>query len=567
MIRRLTAALLAALGVALIVVCNTSIERAAVAPVAIHKLGLPPEAVAPFREFVASLPPLQVVGAASDEDNQRKRVILDSHLLRVGGGQWPWHGPQETGDCAAQAIGGGVELDIAIRTETDSELVWRPVDRAAIYGGGRVTIGKRAIRGEGLVPSWGLQWVDQYGILWADEPGVGPYSGQRCDLWGRDGVPAEFADKAKPYAGLTYARCDSAQAVCNAINAGHPVIFGSMRWGTDRIKLVEGRNLAIDTTDWPHAQLVTGYDGTLSNGQRLFRFLNSWGPNAHSPKSAMPGDHPGGYYVTWETMESIAREGMAFALSGANGFRQRQFVPDFSVIGAADPAPVLQQKETAAMFPLSPDLQMPGTFLGFILIALVAAVWWSRGNALRGSCATIALLAMCIPTQAQDIPWGRLTEAAQATPTSPVPADPCPDWTTLTRAAQPVAAVAFVPQWSALTLAAEVAATDRPDDVVVYSDPAVPCPRCKSMEKRVGQGDAACRVAYVKQPFAQWDIPATVREMVLREGMPLVEVRRQSGRIWVYGERTLDDLKTLLNPQPPTAIGLRACSTGCVLQP
>lgn len=438
MMRRLSAALLAVAGIALIAVSQFGIAHHVVAPVPIQNLGLPPEAVAPFREFVASLPPLQIVGAASDQDNQRQRVVLDSHLLRVGGGTWPWHGPQQTGDCAAQAIAGAIEIDTAVQSEIDRRLMWRAVNRGAIYGGGRVTIGKGAIRGDGLVPSWGLQYVDEFGILWQDEPGVPPYSGAQMNDWGRNGVPTKFLALMKPFAGLQYARCSSAQDVCNAINAGHPVPFGSMQWGTDLIKLIEGRNVAFDTTNWPHAQIVTGYDGTLKNGQRLFRVLNSWGPNAHTPQSQMPGDHPGAYYITWETMDQICREGMTFALSGSNGFRKRRFVPDFSVIGAADPDPVVRE-EIPAMFPLPPSFQLPGTVLGGVLL-LLALVWWLfRGNGLRRVGAVALLAAVSLPRMA----------AAQA-----------PNFEALTRAAQPMTVAATgkrpIPRFEGLTAAAKL---------------------------------------------------------------------------------------------------------------
>ncbi len=434
--RSILSLVLVALGVSCIAVCNIGIERHAVNPVPLNQLGLPPEAVEPFREFVASLPPLQVVGAESDADNRNKRVVLDSHLLRVGGGIWPWHGPQETGDCAAQAIAGGIEIDTGVQTESDPEIVWRPVNRGAIYGGGRVEIGRRAIKGAGLVPSWGLQYVDNRGILWQDEPGVPAYSGTEMDDWGRNGVPAKFLDLMKPYAGLTFAACRSAQDVCNANVAGNPVIFGSMKWGTNHIKLIEGRNVAFDTANWPHAQIFSGYDGTLSSGQKLFRAINSWGPNAHSPKSKMPGDHPGGYYITWETVDEICKEGMTFALSGTNGFRQREIVPDFSVIGAAGPVPVLQQEEIAAMFPLPASFQLPGSLLGVAIIAigLVMLVRW--GNVARrvGVAALLAAVSLPVMAEAQTPDFAALTRAAQSTKVVTA-SEAVPDFQALTKAA------------------------------------------------------------------------------------------------------------------------------------
>ena len=64
--RKLTAAALALAGVlALVAGLTCAPPPAAVAPVPIARLGLPPEAVEPFREFVASLPKLNVLGAAA----------------------------------------------------------------------------------------------------------------------------------------------------------------------------------------------------------------------------------------------------------------------------------------------------------------------------------------------------------------------------------------------------------------------------------------------------------------------------------------------------------------------
>lgn len=518
--RKLTAAALALAGVlALVAGLTCAPPPAAVAPVPIARLGLPPEAVEPFREFVASLPRLSVVGAAADADNQRRRIVLDSHLLRVGGGKWPFHGPQKTGDCAAFCIAGGIETDIAVQSETDPAIVWRPVDRCAIYGGGRVTIGRNAIRGEGLVPAWGLQWVDRFGILWADADGVPPYSGTRSDEWGRNGVPAPLVEAAKPHAGLTYARCDSAADVCNAIASGHPVPFGSMRFGTSQIKLTEGRNVAIDNEDWPHAQLVSGYDGTLASGQRLFRVVNSWGPNAHAPRSEMPGDHPGGYYVTWETMDGITREGMTFALSGSNGFRQREFVPDFSVIGAAAPPAALQEK--SAMLP--PAASLPLFVLGGLLLAAAVNVLLV-GNARRraaGLAALVALLAANVTT-AQDCrpDWSTLTRAAQTTPPPEIlgTGDQVPRWELLTLAAQ------REPKTTAEAVENVLPPPLPPPRVILDVYAPAWCSTCPQWKANLGDGDRDLRYRWhTADPPAEIQLQTRISPTFVRDGKLLTK--------------------------------------------
>lgn len=390
--RHLTAAILATLGTACILAGTFGVRT--------YHFGLPIEAVEPTQQFVASLQSLSVVGADSDSDNQKKRVVLDPLLLKANGGTWPWSGPQETGDCAAMTFGTAIEIDQAVQIDGGADIQFRPVFRPWLYSGGRTRGGKVALSGEGSVPAWIVEFVESEGVLWADEPGVPKYDGKTAVAWGKKTPPKEFGELAKQYTVNNIAAVRSAQDACNAIVAGYPVAFGSMKFGTDSIKVVNGRNIARDTTNWPHAQCCTGYDGTMG-GQRLFRIVNSWLPWP-SVKSQMPGDHPGGYYVTWEIMDAICKEGMAFAVSGTTGFKQREFRPDFSVIGAAAPPAEAQAlQETAVMFPLSPDLQVPLYAVGGVLCALaVALVLWGnrRGRTVAGAAAL--MLAAMLPTAA-----------------------------------------------------------------------------------------------------------------------------------------------------------------------
>lgn len=361
----------------------------AVNPVPIANLGLTPESVEETQTAVAAMQSLQIVGAESDEDNRSKRVVLTG-VLRDVVGEFPWHGPQEIGDCASFGMARPIEIDQAVQIQSGVDIQWRPVDRPWLYVGGRFRDGRIKMRGDGAVPAWIVDHTRERGVLWADEPGLPNYNGQRAKAWGAKPPPSEWADKANPYRVEDAAAVTSAQEVCNAINAGYPVTFGSMQWGTNSIKLVEGRNVARDTTNWPHAQCVVGYDGTTNTyGKRgLFRVDNSWGPEAHNPKSTLPEDAPGGYYITWDDMEKICREGMTFSISGTKGFPKRDL--DFSVLGMAMPVPASQEGFT--MFEID---QAAGYGLAGVLLAIgviLLAIGRLRGNGHRWAGVMAALL-------------------------------------------------------------------------------------------------------------------------------------------------------------------------------
>lgn len=388
----------------------------AINPVPINQLGLTDEAAEQTVQFVAGLEPLQVVGADSDEGNASKRVMLTSLLYKANGDKWPWHGPQQTGDCAAFASTLGVELDIAGQIEDGVEIEYQPVDPCWLYYGGRVRNGRVQIRGEGSVPGWNMEWARDKGVLFATSD-VPPYSGQRSNSWGSKGPPQHFYDLAAPYKLGSFASIKDAQDVCNALAAGYPVPFGSMKFGTNSITLVEGRNVARDTTNWPHSQCVVGYDGTTNKyGKRgLFRVQNSWGPEAHNPKSTMTGDMPGGYYITWDDMESICREKMIYTMSGTQGFPKKGLdFSEFQSVGATAPQP----PNGGVMFEIDPTIgNSVGTAIGLLGVVLVIFGFLKSKTARNIAWMPMVLLALSlgVPAQAGELSF-------QAFRDDPVPA-------------------------------------------------------------------------------------------------------------------------------------------------
>lgn len=394
----------------------------AVNPVPIAELGLTPEAAQATREAVAGMQPLQVVGADSDADNRAKRIMLTAALKDAAGGNWPFHGPQEIGDCASFGAARAIEIDEAVQIKAGAEIEWRPVDRPWLYSGGRTQNGRVQLSGDGSVPSWIVEHTESRGVLWADTPGLDPYNGRRAKQWGSKPPPSEWADDAEPYKVAGAAAIKSAQEACNALAAGYPLTFGSMNFGTNSIKLVEGRNVARDTTAWPHAQACVGYDGTTKayGSKGLFRIDNSWGPEAHNPKSTLPEDAPGGYYVTWQDFDSICREGMCFAISGTQGFPKRDLNWDvFNAVGAAAPA---QPEGGMIMFEIDPTIGYLAAaallIAGVVLLVLGRAVKNFHRGGLRIAAFTLATLIITSADAQDALSFGAFADNEKSTSTT-----------------------------------------------------------------------------------------------------------------------------------------------------
>lgn len=518
MLRRLFAITSILAGSLALLAGNFAIEIAARPPVPLSNLGLPPGAMAEAKQFTASLPPLTIVGDDPNVDITTRRVMLTDMLWVAAGNRWPWHGPQEIGDCVSLGKKAGIEVDEAVQIVKDQKAIqWRPVCSMWIYGGSRVTIGQGKIRGDGSVPSWADEFLSKYGILWADEPGVPPYSGKVSKEWGAKGPPKQFFDVAKDFKVDTFAACNSAMDVCRAINNGYPVPFASSEFGTDSIKLIEGRNVARDTGSWAHQQCIVGYDGTLKNGMKLFRVLNSWGPNAHQPLSQIPTDMPGGYYITWDTMEAICREGATVALSGTNGFPAREFQPDWKIIGQSgpgdEPGGVALAQQGGSMLPLSAEWQVPLNLTGFALLLLGVLLLLFVGNAVRRArhVAALAVLLVASPPilSAQDFQTlvRAATDAKPSTGEFPVNWSVLPEAASLPKTTGVVsfpacimvsAAHGFEPSVDAVAKA-----TGSAD--VVYRYTADWCNPCQADKRNSLEGDSQLRIENVdEEHWPEW---------------------------------------------------------------
>jgi hypothetical protein len=290
----------------------------AIPPVPLDQLGLVEDHAEQSELLAASLPPFMVVGA-DGQDNSTKNVRLWDAVVKLLGQHLP-NVPQQIGDCVSWGAANAanyLQANNIIRGPPGYQL--KPVYPPYIYGVSRVLVGRKHgsnFRGDGSIGAYAAEGVRDYGVLRSDVKDCPPYSGAIARMWGDKGPPQWAIDEAKQYLVKTIAQVKSAAEARDAICNGYPVTIASSWWGTTRIEVRDGRRVATRNTSWAHQQCVIGYDGSGPN--KYFYVLNSWGPNAHP--APMQGEPPGGYWIRYEDLDRICREGDSWAFSSFDGF-------------------------------------------------------------------------------------------------------------------------------------------------------------------------------------------------------------------------------------------------------
>lgn len=276
------------------------------------------------RQFVGSLPNFQIVGDGGElivQNNRNANVRLWDAVVSVNGSHLP-NVPQQIGDCVSWAYCHAVEFLICIELKTGPPREFHRLFPPYVYGTSRVQIGGRKLHGDGSCMAWAVKAGQQFGVLRSDADGVPPYSGSIARQWGSQGPPKELIEATKMYTVGTVSPVQSAVEVRDAICNGYPVPFGAGGIGFERVVEKYGRLLADPPSgSWSHAQCVIGYDG--SGSEPLYCILNSWGPLA-SGKFPIDESPPGSYWITERSMDKIAKQGDAFAISGFVGFKARK---------------------------------------------------------------------------------------------------------------------------------------------------------------------------------------------------------------------------------------------------
>lgn len=296
-------------------------------PVPVDQLGWAgPEGVELAKPLVERMPDFEILGEAV-KDNSRKNARL-WHAVKKVYGRHLENVPQQVGDCVNWGYrNGAFFLQCVGIHQGQIRGPPRDVFPPYHYGTSRVLVGGGRLSGDGSVGAWAAEAVRLYGVLPADADGVPAYSGSVARQWGRSGPPKHLVDFASGFQVKTVAKIASAVEMRDAICNGYPVPICS-DFGSRTFRVVDGRRVANGDDSWAHCMCVVGFDGSLGQGREYFYVLNSWGPTAHP--APLGDEPPGGFWVTWDQAERIARQDDSFALSNFSGFPARSI--DFELL-------------------------------------------------------------------------------------------------------------------------------------------------------------------------------------------------------------------------------------------
>jgi len=212
-------------------------------------------------------------------------------------------GRQEVGDCVSWGMKQAGERRQVIEIALGQEERWRPWFAPWIYATSRNQVGG-GMSGDGSTGAWAAEAVSKYGVLFADDPEVPPYSGEVARSWGasrnvRSPVYAKYFDYAKDNPCAMVVVRSVEEAVKMVRDYRRPLTIASMRGFRMEPRTYKGYHVFVPSGTWPHQMCLIEYNDELP---ALYR-LNSWGPDAHG--KPLRNETPGG---AWNLLDDLERE-------------------------------------------------------------------------------------------------------------------------------------------------------------------------------------------------------------------------------------------------------------------
>ena len=275
---------------------------------------------------------------AADDD---KDVDLCQLYTQITGQPWNSRNQNPRGFCVGFGNAKMATLSIAMMALA-GEISWPGADVAIepIYGGSRWEVGTLRYRsniargGDGSVGSWAAEWLLEWGVLLMQKyEGIdfSSYSLDRCDEYGRRGVPDNIEPTAKLHPLQAMTRVDTGEQAWKMIGQLYPLVHCSNQGFT---MSRDSDGMSRPSGSWAHC---AGWSGRFTHkGRKKIRYDNSWEGNAAGggylgQPMTVEGDngpiHLNGnqFLVELDVVEKMCRAGKeTYACAGPRGFVKRR---------------------------------------------------------------------------------------------------------------------------------------------------------------------------------------------------------------------------------------------------
>lgn len=236
--------------------------------------------------------------------------------------------------CVGQAVAAAVDFlaHIEIRAGERERIPPAPASAEVIFGLSRIEIGdvKRFGKkfGGGSHNIWAVRAIKEYGVVARlNYPSLGQDlrnpSPKKAIYFGRRGIPTGLEKVARLHPIKDYVSIDSYEECRAAIYMGYPVVVGSNQGFGDRPLTRDSEGFLSPPkrlffpSKWNHSMVIIG---VADQGRRGCLILNSWGTNWIRGPQRFGGEPAGSFWVDWDIIDRMVKQGDAFAIRGFVGY-------------------------------------------------------------------------------------------------------------------------------------------------------------------------------------------------------------------------------------------------------
>jgi hypothetical protein len=192
-----------------------------------------------------------------------------------------------------------------------------------IYATSRVEIGGgRLGRSAGSTGAWAAQAMQRLGVLFMDDPGVPPYSGELADDWGYRGAADQFKQLAKDNPVKGAAKLSTVDEIRLAL-CNYKMCTYAIMWPYDTKPYTAKGRSGREYPVMKRGKEVGGHQVCLLHWNDDIDgayCLNSWAEKSHGP--SLNGEPKGGAYILRRDLErDMSGYSEIYALSGFEGFK------------------------------------------------------------------------------------------------------------------------------------------------------------------------------------------------------------------------------------------------------
>ena len=261
--------------------------------------------------------------AGQDAEAIPDKVFLWDACRKVTGDILPARNQGSVGSCVSFGTVAAIEHVMCAEIAAGERETFKPLVQEYCYGGSRVEIGGKRLRGDGSVGAWAAKFCTQYGILargvyFNGKYDLNAYNEARCRQWGSTGAPDDLEPVSKINTITNATLVQSFDDACKALSSGYAISVCSSRgftYGRDK----EG--FCTPSGVWNHCMALVGYKKTGRAGGFI---LNSWGASAHHGPIGEGNPSPAGFWADADVVDKMLKQKDSWAFAGVNGFTTRR---------------------------------------------------------------------------------------------------------------------------------------------------------------------------------------------------------------------------------------------------